>query len=154
MKRVFAALLGTGLVGLALLLPATAAAASGATVLRGNLSGAAEVPSVSGSGSGSVIVIINATNTRIAYVVTYHKLSGPVVAAHIHFGASTVSGPVILPLKAGPTAMVGTLTAANLKTAGGITTFAQAVAAIKAGHTYVNLHTAAHPGGELRAQLR
>ena len=49
--------------------------------------------------------------------------------------------------------MTGTLTAADLKVAGGITDFAGAVAAIRAGGTYVNLHTAANPGGEIRGQL-
>jgi hypothetical protein len=46
--------------------------------------------------------------------------------------------------------MVGTLTAAA-SASGSITTFAEAVAAIKAGETYINLHTAT--GGEIRGQV-
>jgi hypothetical protein len=49
--------------------------------------------------------------------------------------------------------MVGMLTAANFTPSGSITTFAQAVAAIAAGNTYFNLHTAANPGGEVRGQI-
>jgi hypothetical protein len=49
--------------------------------------------------------------------------------------------------------MVGTLTAANFTPSGAITTFAQAVAAIQAGNTYFNIHTAANPGGEVRGQI-
>lgn len=154
MQRRFAMLFGVGLVALAMLLPASAAAAAGDRVFTGVLTGAAEVPAVQSDGIGSVIVVINSANTKITYIVTYRGLSGPVAAAHIHFGASTVSGPVILPLKPGRSPMIGTLYAANLTPAGGVDTFAEAVAAIKAGTTYVNLHTAAHPSGEVRAQLR
>lgn len=154
MKRALATLFGCGMVAFALLLPATAVAAAGDRVFTGVLSGAAEVPAVQSDGIGSVIVIINSANTKITYVVTYRNLSGPLAAAHIHAGVSTISGPVILPLKAGRSPMIGTLYASNLTPAGGITTFALAVAAIKAGHTYVNLHTAANPPGEVRAQLK
>ena len=89
----------------------------------------------------------------ITYTVTYAGLTGDVVAAHIHVGDLKTAGPIILPLKVGPSPMTGTLTAADLKAAGGVNTFADAVAAIRAGNTYVNLHTAAHPGGEVRGQL-
>src|SRR5437016_2268697 len=133
MKRGLATLFGSGLVAIALLLPATTAAASGDRVFTGVLSGGAEVPAVSTQGTGSVIVIINSANTKITYVVTYRNLSGPVAAAHIHLGPTTASGPVILPLKPGRSPMIGTLYAANLTPAGGVNTFAQAVAAIVAG---------------------
>ena len=120
----------------------------------GALAGANEVPPVDSDGTGSTFVIVNGTGNKLTYVVTYRGLSGPVVASHIHIGAVDVSGPVIIPLKTGPTPMVGTLYAANLTPAGGIDNFAEAIAAIRAGNTYVNLHTAANPPGEVRAQLR
>jgi hypothetical protein len=89
----------------------------------------------------------------VTYLVRYSGLSGPVAAAHIHTGAVGVSGGVILPLVAGPSPMTGTLTAANFAASGPVTTFAEAVAAIRAGTTYFNVHTAAHPGGEIRGQI-
>ena len=48
-----------------------------------------------------------------------------------------------------------TLTAASLipDPADGINTFAEAVNAIEAGHTYFNIHTVAFPGGEIRGQI-
>ena len=49
--------------------------------------------------------------------------------------------------------MTGVLTAANFAASGPVTTFAQAVAAIRAGTTYFNLHTTANPGGEIRGQI-
>lgn len=154
MKRSAVALFGAVVVLSALALPAGMAAASGDRVFTGVLSGAAEVPSVSTEGTGSVIVIINGAGTKITYIVTYRNLSGPVAAAHIHVGASDASGPVILPLRAGRNPMVGTLYASNLTPNGGIDSFTEALAAIRAGNTYVNLHTPGHGPGEVRAQLR
>jgi hypothetical protein len=152
-KRVPAAVLAALLLA-ALALPTTAVAASGDVVLYGVLSGAAEVPAVQTDGAGSVYVIVNSARTKLTYVVTYRGLSGAVAAAHIHLGAAGVAGPIIIPLKPGRSPMIGTLYAANLSPAGDVHTFADAIASMRAGRTYVNLHTAAHPGGEVRAQLR
>jgi hypothetical protein len=49
--------------------------------------------------------------------------------------------------------MFGTLTSADFKPSGSVTTFAEALAAIRGGTTYFNLHTAANPGGEIRGNL-
>ena len=119
----------------------------------GPLSGAQENPAVVTSATGQGTVVISADGSTITYIVTYSGLSGTVNAAHIHTGAAGTNGGVILPLTAGPSPMVGTLTAANFSASGSITTFAQAVAAIRAGTTYFNLHTAANPGGEVRGQI-
>ena len=127
--------------------------AAGAETFKASLSGAQEAPAVSGNGTGSATFTIAADGTSIAYSVTYSGLTGAVVAAHIHAGSVGVSGPIILPLTPAASPMTGTLTAADFKAAGGITTFDGALAAIRAGGTYVNLHTAAHPGGEIRGQL-
>lgn len=119
----------------------------------GPIDGAQEVPAVATAATGEATVVISADNSKIWYVVTYNGLSGALAAAHIHTGAAGVSGGVILPLVASASPMAGTLTSANFAASGAITTFAQAVAAIKAGNTYVNLHTSAHPGGEIRGQV-
>ena len=153
MRRVRVAMLGVLLIAL-LGFPATAGAATGDLVFYSGLSGDAEVPSVDTDGTGSVYVIVNAARTKLTYVATFRGLSGPVVAAHIHFGASDVAGPVIIPLRAGRSPMIGTLYASNLTPAGGIDTFAEAITAMLAGDTYVNLHTAANPPGEVRGQLK
>jgi hypothetical protein len=97
--------------------------------------------------------VISADGSTITYIVTYSGLSGALNAAHIHTGAAGSNGGVILPLTAGPSPMVGTLTAANFSASGAVTTFAEAVAAIRAGTTYFNLHTSANPGGEVRGQI-
>jgi len=119
----------------------------------GPLTGAQENPAVATTATGQGTVVISADGSTITYIVTYSGLSGTVNAAHIHTGASGSNGGVILPLVAGASPMTGTLTAANFTASGSVTTFAQAVAAIRAGTTYFNLHTTANPGGEIRGQI-
>jgi hypothetical protein len=134
--------------------PSTALAVDPAQPAYGGpLSGAQEVPAVATTATGQGTAVISADGSTITYIVTYSGLSGSVNAAHIHTGAAGVSGGVILPLTAGPSPMTGTLTAANFVASGSVTTFAQAVAAIRAGTTYFNLHTTANPGGEIRGQI-
>jgi hypothetical protein len=119
----------------------------------GPLTGAQEVPAVVTAATGEGTAVISPDGSTITYVVTYSGLSGAAAAAHIHTGAAGVAGGVILPLVVSTSPMVGTLTAANFTPSGAITTFAQAVAALKAGDTYFNIHTAANPGGEIRGQI-
>ena len=117
------------------------------------LDGAQEDPPVAGAGSGTGFVVFSEDDSTIWYRVDYADLSGPVVAAHIHTGVVGESGGVILPLAHGPSPMMGALTSADFAAAGTITSYDEAVAAIKAGETYFNLHTAANPGGEIRGQI-
>ncbi len=135
-------------------LPAVAVAADPPTpAFGGPLNGAQEVPAVATTATGEGTAVVSTDGSTITYDVAYSGLSGPAVAAHIHTGAAGVTGGVILPLVVSASPMVGTLTAANFTASGAITTFAQAVAAIGAGNTYFNIHTAAHPGGEVRGQI-
>jgi len=117
------------------------------------LTGANEVPPVVTTASGTGWVTISADNATITYHVQYSGLSGPATGSHIHTGAAGVAGGIILPFVVGPSPMDGTVTAANFGASGAITTYAEAVAAIKAGNTYINVHTAANPGGEIRGQI-
>jgi CHRD domain len=134
--------------------PALALAADPPTpAFGGPLSGAQEVPAVTTTATGEGTAVVSTDGSTITYYVAYSGLSGPAVAAHIHTGAAGVAGGVILPLVVSASPMVGTLTAANFTPSGAITTFAQAVAAIGAGNTYFNIHTAANPGGEVRGQI-
>jgi hypothetical protein len=133
--------------------PVALAADPPTAAFGGPVSGAQEVPPVATAATGEATVVISPDGSTIWYVVTYSGLSGAVVAAHIHTGLAGVNGGVILPLVVAASPMTGTLTAANFTSSGAITTFAEAVAAIKAGATYVNIHTAANPGGEIRGQV-
>ena len=106
------------------------------------LSGAQEVPIVSTPASGSGTITVNSDGS-VSGSITTTGVAG--VAAHIHEGAMGSNGPVIVPL---------VKTADNVWSvpAGAKLTDAQ-LASYKAGKLYVNVHSAANKGGEIRAQI-
>lgn len=106
------------------------------------LSGSSEVPPVSTAAKGSGTIMV-ASDKSVSGSVTTSGIDGK--AAHIHEGAAGANGPVIVPL---------TKTADNTWSvpSGAKLTDAQ-YASYMAGNLYVNVHTAAHAGGEIRGQL-
>jgi len=107
------------------------------------------------TGSGSASATISDDETEIEYEVNYENLTGPPVASHIHWGAVGAAGPVILPLAHGDSPFSGTLTEADFVAVdGGPQTFAEALDAMRAGDTYINIHTETNGPGEIRGQLR
>ena len=77
---------------------------------------------------------------RLEYEVTAEGLSGPAIGMHIHPGAVGVPGPVLIPLD-------------HVAMKGEIEVTAEQAAEIRSGNTYVNIHTDANPGGEIRGQI-
>jgi hypothetical protein len=116
------------------------------TAYKGTLSGASEVPPVNSAGKGTAAVNVDTATKQASWRVDYSGLSGPATAAHIHCGAAAgANAGVAVPLGAGPTA-------ASPMSGSGAMTDAQ-LADLAAGKCYVNIHTDANKGGELRAQL-
>ena len=114
----------------------------GSGAVKVSLSGAEEVPPVktAATGSGSFRL---AEDGALTGSVTTKDVAG--TAAHIHLGAKGRNGPVIVPLtKVGDTYSVP---------AGRKLTDSQ-VKAFKEGSLYVNVHSARHKGGEVRAQIQ
>ena len=113
----------------------------GSGAVKVSLSPAEEVPPVKASGSGSGSFRLKEDGTLTGSVTT---TGVPGTMAHIHHGAKGRNGPVIVPLtKKGDTYSVPEgrkLTEAQMK-------------AWKAGELYVNVHTNAHKGGEVRGQI-
>ena len=106
------------------------------------LTGDQEVPPVKSTGSGSGTLTIGADKSVSGSVTT---TGIPGTMAHIHEAATGKNGPVIIPLtKNGDTYTVPA--DAKLSEA--------QYASFQAGNLYVNVHTAANPGGELRGQLK
>lgn len=122
--------------------------------LFANLNGAQETPPNSSTGTGSAFYRIPDNNSEIKFQVTISGLQN-VILAHIHVGPPGVSGPIIFNLATSSfTEVSGVLTAADFipDAADGVTTFDQAIAAMKAGNTYTNVHTVQFPLGEIRGQ--
>jgi predicted small secreted protein len=107
------------------------------------LSGSQEVPPVTTAATGSGTITVGADKAVSGSVTT----SGVVgVAAHIHDGAAGKNGPVIVPM---------TKTGDNTWTVAAGAKFTDAqYENFKAGNLYVNVHSAANKGGEVRGQIK
>jgi CHRD domain len=121
---------------------AYSAAALGADV-KVTLAGDQEVPPVTTAAKGSGTVMIG-DDMSVKGKVTTSGISG--TAAHIHMAAAGKNGGVIVPM---------------VKDGDNGWTFAPGaklnddqMKAFKAGDLYVNVHSAANPGGEIRGQLK
>jgi hypothetical protein len=126
-------------------------------IKRDRLSGYQEAPPVSTTGHGRFSAQLDRAANTIKWELSWADLTGTANAAHLHFGQRGVSAAVVVPLCApcgAATGMTtGTITQASITAAQGLDTFAELVSAIRAGRIYVNIHTTAFPGGEIRAQL-
>ena len=112
--------------------------------MKNQLTGAQEVPAVTTGGSGTIDTTFDKSTNVLTWTVTYSGLSGPVTAGHFHGPAAAgANAGVAVPFTgdlSSPIRGKATLTAAQ-------------VADLTAGRWYVNLHTAKHPGGEIRGQV-
>ncbi len=103
-----------------------------------------------GTGTGAFNLSGSATSTQLAYRITVNGLTGNLNAGHFHYGAMGVAGPV-----------VKSLTFIN-NTATGVWSSSDAtqplvdslLTALLHGELYVNVHTTANPGGEIRGQVQ
>jgi hypothetical protein len=147
MRRILAIVLA------ALAVVAVPALAAGSK-FSATLNGKSETPKSDSKATGKSTVTIS--GKTIKYSLSAKGLTGPTQAAHIHYGKPGQAGPVIFPICAKPCSLPksGTLTAKNFAKAPGVTSFAAALKAIRAGRTYVNIHTKKHPAGEIRGQLK
>src|ERR1700733_8630596 len=111
--------------------------------LKVHLIGAEETPPVTTSASGTGTITI-AADKSVTGTLKTSGIDGTV--AHIHVGAPGQSGPPIITLDKGADGVWSV-------PAGSMLTDAQ-YASFKAGNLYVNVHSAEHKPGEIRAQLK
>ncbi|HKV33777.1 MAG TPA: CHRD domain-containing protein [Pyrinomonadaceae bacterium] len=137
-----------------------------------------EVPSVSSTGNGEFNAQISKDGSRIDWELSYEDLEGAVQQAHIHIGNVGVNGGISVflctnlgngpagtqPCPAPPAKISGTIFAADVSpnipaTAAartqGLNTgeIGELIKAMRAGATYVNVHSTLWPGGEIRSQI-
>ena len=110
--------------------------------IKVTLSGDQEVPAVKTAATGSGTFVISPDKSVSGSILVTGVNA---TAAHIHEGPAGKNGPVIIPLTKGPDNRWSVSPGAKL-------TDAQ-YASYLAGNLYVNVHSAANKGGEIRAQL-
>lgn len=165
--------LGVSIAVIALVSASTVALAQGFKKISEVLTGYEETLSaVSTTGNGTFNARISNDGTRIDWELSYSDLEGAVLQSHIHFGQKGVTGPISVflctnlgngpagtqPCPAPPATISGTITAVdvtNLANERGISAgeMDELVAAIRAGVTYVNVHSTKWTGGEIRSQI-
>lgn len=152
--------------------------AQGFKVIMETLTGYEEVPSVSTVGNGQFRARISNDETSIQWELSYSSLEGAIQQSHIHLGQPGVNGGISVFLctnlgngpvgvqacPAPPATISGTINASEVSpnipaTAAartqGLDTgeIAELIRAMRAGATYVNIHTVRWPGGEVRSQI-
>lgn len=113
--------------------------------LTGQLSGASETPPNPSGATGSVEASLNKASAELSWKVVYSGLSGPAGAGHFH-------GPAAVGQNAG--VALGFKGSVESPITGAATLTPEQMKDLLDGKWYVNLHTKAYPGGEIRAQLK
>ncbi|SHH70007.1 CHRD domain-containing protein [Bradyrhizobium erythrophlei] len=112
--------------------------------MKATLDGKAEVPPNASAAKGNADIDYDAATKKLSWKLTYSGLSGPATAAHFH-------GPAEPGKNAGVAVAIPNATSSPVE---GSATLTDAQAAdLAAGKYYVNVHTAANPGGEIRGQV-
>jgi hypothetical protein len=112
--------------------------------MKATLSGATEVPANTSTGKGAADIDYDAATKKMSWKLTYSGLTGPATAAHFH-------GPAEAGKNAGVALAIPNATSSPTE---GSATLTDAQAAdLTAGKYYINVHTAANPGGEIRGQV-
>jgi hypothetical protein len=123
-----------------------ATAASAATIeFKASLDGKSEVPANATAGYGDLLATLNTSTKSLSYTLTFGGLTGSATAAHFHGPAApgANAGVAVAIGGKGPTSPVsGTATLTDAQ-----------MGDLEAGKWYVNVHTAANPGGEIRGQV-
>ena len=120
-------------------------AASAAMVnFAATLTSASEVPPKTSAGTGDMLGTLDTTTKEFTYTVTFNGLTGPATMAHFHGPAKAgANAGVLIPLGNSPASPIH----------GSKVLTDDQIRQLEAGLWYVNVHTQANPGGEIRGQV-
>jgi hypothetical protein len=129
--------------------------------LTASLNGGNEVPGVVTGAAGTATVTWNTTTKAGTYRVEVYNMPVGTTASHIHVGSSSVSGPVVINFSvpaggiSNDYALTGTFGCSDVvaRAAQGINSCEDFEQALLLNNMYVNVHSTANPGGEVRGQL-
>jgi len=138
------------------------------TQLAAKLTGYQETPlTLASPATGEFTATVSEDRQSVSFELTYAGFETDVLVAHIHLGAPATTGGVTVffcggggrpPCPSPSGTVTGTFTAANVGAvpAQGLAAgdLPKLLEAIRAGATYANMHTRAHPGGEIRGQIK
>lgn len=111
------------------------------------MAGGQENPGVSTNATGSGAVSINSAGTQALVTMNWSGLSGNATIGHVHNGRSGVNGGIVCNLNP-PTVATGSVVDF-------LCTFTPTqITSLRQGQFYLNVHTGANPGGEIRGQIQ
>jgi CHRD domain len=120
-----------------------AASGSSSTKLSAKLAPRSEVPRPKEASLATGAFTATLTGSSLSWRLSFARLTGKALAAHVHLGRPGVAGPVAVPL-CGP-CVSGAHGTKRLT--------ARVRSALLPGRAYVNVHTAKNPAGEIRGQV-
>jgi hypothetical protein len=112
--------------------------------MKATLDAKSENPPNSSAGKGTADVDYDAATKKLTWKLTYSGLSGPPTAAHFHGPADPSKNAAVAVAIPNPS---------SSPVEGSATLTDAQVADLMAGQYYINVHTAANPGGEIRGQV-
>ncbi len=133
-----------------------------------HLTGEGENPDVDTNATGQAILNVDAAGGEASWRLIVSNMKD-VTQAHIHCGGPTVNGPVVVflfGLDTTPDDHNGVLSTGTFADSdvihrpdsaacpGGISSFEDLMEKIASGEAYVNVHTSANPGGEIRGPIQ
>jgi hypothetical protein len=124
------------------------------------LHGGNENPVVTTGSVGTGTVSVNLATQVVTYRIDVYNMPVGTTASHFHVGATGANGPVVVNFTVQPNisndfAISGTASAADLtvRAAQGINSWDDFLQALLLGNVYMNVHSTANPGGEIRGQV-
>lgn len=125
---------------------------AGLWYLQATLTGSQEVPPVSTNASGVLFGSYDDVAKTINLAITVSGISqSDLTASHIHRAPVGVNGPAIFGIGDGSSYAV--LGSQLIKVIAGAPFPAAEEVNLLSGNTYINVHTTAYPGGEIRGQI-